>query len=266
MRGLSRLHPAPGGGGAAGSEPGTALLHRACSRRRALARGGHRRPGPHRPLPHRSVQDTMWLPVISMLAWEHGLLWSHRPLSAAEAARRIRRTSTGNRRPDAARRRGGISPRRVVTSPIDIPAHTNSAMDGYAVRGKSAEPIRRAPTLEVVEQIPAGHFPVHRLEPGQASRIFTGAALPVRTRSSGRRTPIWDANAWSSDRIGIWAPTSGRPARTSGRAHCCWRTGPCSARSSWSPGLRRRQSPGGVPAASSRHPRQWRRNRGPGPA
>ncbi|MEK6597318.1 MAG: molybdopterin molybdenumtransferase MoeA, partial [Gemmatimonadota bacterium] len=49
-----------------------------------------------------------------------------------------------------------------VTSPIDIPAHTNSAMDGYAVRGedvRGANP-ESPRTLEVVEQIPAGHFPV----------------------------------------------------------------------------------------------------------
>ena len=67
-----------------------------------------------------------------------------------------------------------------VTSPIDIPAHTNSAMDGYAVRGddlRGASPTSPR-TLAVVEQIPAGHQPVRRLEHGQAARIFTGAQLP----------------------------------------------------------------------------------------
>jgi molybdopterin molybdotransferase len=68
-----------------------------------------------------------------------------------------------------------------VTSPLDIPAHTNSAMDGYAcrgqdVRGASAErPVR----LTVVEQIPAGHFPTRKLGPGECARIFTGAPLPA---------------------------------------------------------------------------------------
>lgn len=67
-----------------------------------------------------------------------------------------------------------------VVSPLDIPAWTNSAMDGYAargadVRGASAEaPVR----LRVVEQLPAGHFPTRALGPGEAARIFTGAPLP----------------------------------------------------------------------------------------
>ena len=67
-----------------------------------------------------------------------------------------------------------------VVSPLDIPAWTNSAMDGYAargadVRGASAEaPVR----LRVVEQLPAGRFPTRALAPGEAARIFTGAPLP----------------------------------------------------------------------------------------
>jgi molybdopterin molybdotransferase len=103
------------------------------------------------------------------------------PLSAAEAARRIL---------DDVRRQPAL---RVplddaldsvlaedVVSPIDIPAWTNSAMDGYAargedVRGASAEqPVR----LHVIEVLPAGAFPTRRLEAGQSARIFTGAPLP----------------------------------------------------------------------------------------
>ena len=67
-----------------------------------------------------------------------------------------------------------------VFSPLDIPAHTNSAMDGYAtrsadVRGASkAEPRR----LRIVEEIPAGRFPTRPIGPGEAARIFTGAPLP----------------------------------------------------------------------------------------
>jgi molybdopterin molybdotransferase len=68
-----------------------------------------------------------------------------------------------------------------VRSPLDIPAHTNSAMDGYAcrgadVRGATAEhPVR----LRVIEQIPAGHFPTRTVGPGECVRIFTGAPLPA---------------------------------------------------------------------------------------
>ncbi len=67
-----------------------------------------------------------------------------------------------------------------IVSPLDIPAWTNSAMDGYAtraadVRGASADaPVR----LRVVEQLPAGSFPTRAIGPGECARIFTGAPLP----------------------------------------------------------------------------------------
>ncbi len=68
-----------------------------------------------------------------------------------------------------------------IVSPLDIPAHTNSAMDGYAaraadVRGASPDrPVR----LRVVEELPAGHFPTRVIGPGECARIFTGAPLPT---------------------------------------------------------------------------------------
>jgi len=68
-----------------------------------------------------------------------------------------------------------------LVSPLDLPAWTNSAMDGYATRGADVRgaapdaPVR----LRVVEQIPAGAFPSRTLQPGECARIFTGAPLPV---------------------------------------------------------------------------------------
>jgi len=103
------------------------------------------------------------------------------PLPAAEAARRI----LGDVRRQPALRvplddaLDSVLAEDVV-SPIDIPAWTNSAMDGYAargddVRGASAErPVR----LRVIEQLPAGAFPTRALGPGETARIFTGAPLP----------------------------------------------------------------------------------------
>jgi molybdopterin molybdotransferase len=67
-----------------------------------------------------------------------------------------------------------------VVSPLDIPAWTNSAMDGYAARAEDVKgasetrPVR----LRVVEHLPAGHFPSRPIGRGECARIFTGAPLP----------------------------------------------------------------------------------------
>jgi molybdopterin molybdotransferase len=67
-----------------------------------------------------------------------------------------------------------------VIAPVDQPPWDNSAMDGYAVRSaevRGATP--EAPVvLTVIEEIPAGARPLHRLAPLQASRIMTGAPIP----------------------------------------------------------------------------------------
>jgi len=68
-----------------------------------------------------------------------------------------------------------------VTSPGDLPAWDNSAMDGYAVRSACAlsPDVQSCPvTLQVVEEIAAGQVPRHQLQPGEAARIFTGAMVP----------------------------------------------------------------------------------------
>lgn len=64
-----------------------------------------------------------------------------------------------------------------VTSPIDVPAHDNSAMDGYALRG--ADVSADGPTrLRVSGTALAGHSSGVQVLPGQCLRIMTGAALP----------------------------------------------------------------------------------------
>jgi molybdopterin molybdotransferase len=103
------------------------------------------------------------------------------PLSAAEAAQRIlaevRRQPTLRIPLDDAL---ACVLAEEVVSRLDIPAWTNSAMDGYAarasdVRGASqSQPVR----LRVVEQLPAGHFPSRSIGTGECARIFTGAPLP----------------------------------------------------------------------------------------
>ncbi|CAM3095968.1 bifunctional molybdopterin-guanine dinucleotide biosynthesis adaptor protein MobB/molybdopterin molybdotransferase MoeA [Moritella viscosa] len=61
-----------------------------------------------------------------------------------------------------------------VISPVNVPQHTNSAMDGYAIRGDDLT----AESYQVVAHVMAGHCYDLPLEKGQAVRIMTGAAVP----------------------------------------------------------------------------------------
>lgn len=85
-----------------------------------------------------------------------------------------------------------------VDAPLDLPAHTNSAMDGYAVRepdvrGATPDTPRR---LRIVEEVQAGGLPARALGPGEATRIFTGAPLPegadgvIRQEDTGREGDV----------------------------------------------------------------------------
>jgi molybdopterin molybdotransferase len=67
-----------------------------------------------------------------------------------------------------------------VVSRLDIPAWTNSAMDGYAARGEDVRGASESSPvqLRVVEHLPAGKFPTRPIGPGECTRIFTGAPLP----------------------------------------------------------------------------------------
>jgi molybdopterin molybdotransferase len=103
------------------------------------------------------------------------------PLGAAEAARTILldvRRQPALRVPldDAL---GSVLAEDAV-SRLDIPAWTNSAMDGYAARGEDVRGAteRKPVRLRVIEHLPAGHFPTRPIGPGECARIFTGAPLP----------------------------------------------------------------------------------------
>lgn len=61
-----------------------------------------------------------------------------------------------------------------ISSPLDLPAWDNSAMDGYAVRSEDVG----AGDLTIIESIAAGAFPTRPIGPGECARIFTGAPLP----------------------------------------------------------------------------------------
>jgi len=67
-----------------------------------------------------------------------------------------------------------------VTARLDVPAHTNSAMDGYAVRAADL-PAAGEAALHLVGESFAGHPFAGEVGPGQCARIMTGAVLPRGT-------------------------------------------------------------------------------------
>ncbi|WP_104041438.1 bifunctional molybdopterin-guanine dinucleotide biosynthesis adaptor protein MobB/molybdopterin molybdotransferase MoeA [Vibrio hyugaensis] len=62
-----------------------------------------------------------------------------------------------------------------VVSPVNVPQYTNSAMDGYAIRGDDVE----RDSYQVVAEVMAGHAYEQPLEVGQAVKIMTGAPTPI---------------------------------------------------------------------------------------
>lgn len=64
-----------------------------------------------------------------------------------------------------------------ITSPLDVPAHTNSAMDGYAIRSADL-PDTETSKLTVIGTALAGLPFQGQVKPGTAVRIMTGAVLP----------------------------------------------------------------------------------------
>ena len=62
-----------------------------------------------------------------------------------------------------------------LISTVDVPPHTNSAMDGYAL--SSADLEQSSTILKVSQRIAAGEMGT-KLSKGEAARIFTGAPIP----------------------------------------------------------------------------------------
>ena len=144
-----------------------------------------------------------------------------------------------------------------IASPLDIPAWTNSAMDGYATRAddvhgaSDAAPVR----LRVVEEIPAGHFPTRVVGPGECARIFTGAPLPEGADGVVRQEDTDEGkDVVTIHRTATPGPTCGTSVRTSvaapscsGRVRCsvprnsvCWPRSPWPTR--WCTGARASRS------------------------
>jgi molybdopterin molybdotransferase len=64
-----------------------------------------------------------------------------------------------------------------LISPINVPSHDNSAMDGYALRGEDLR--TDTPTvLAIAATVVAGHPAAAPLQAGQCARIMTGGVMP----------------------------------------------------------------------------------------
>ncbi|MGL6261831.1 bifunctional molybdopterin-guanine dinucleotide biosynthesis adaptor protein MobB/molybdopterin molybdotransferase MoeA [Vibrio sp. WXL210] len=63
---------------------------------------------------------------------------------------------------------------QAVHSPIDVPQYTNSAMDGFAIRGDDLE----QESYRVVAEVMAGYSHDLPLKTGEAVKIMTGAPVP----------------------------------------------------------------------------------------
>ncbi|MCP3693145.1 MAG: molybdopterin molybdotransferase MoeA, partial [Planctomycetaceae bacterium] len=90
-----------------------------------------------------------------------------------------------------------------ISSDLDSPPHDKSMVDGYAVqRNDLAElPV----TLGVLEEVTAGEVPRSAVQPGQATRIMTGAPVP----SGADAVVMVEQTSTSSDADGIESVTIG---------------------------------------------------------
>jgi len=66
-----------------------------------------------------------------------------------------------------------------IISPINVPAHTNSAVDGYAIRGSDIPEEDSESELSIQATVLAGQFFDDNCMPVHCVRIMTGAAMPV---------------------------------------------------------------------------------------
>jgi len=99
---------------------------------------------------------------------------------------------------------------RDLVAPFDVPAHDNSAMDGFAVR--AADLKAEENRLELVGTAYAGGAFSGQVGPGQAVRIMTGAVLP-----RGADTVVMQEAA-RLDGDGVILPAVSRPGQNVRRA------------------------------------------------
>ncbi len=116
------------------------------------------------------------MPLTEPLSAPSGRVDASLSVEAARAAMRARlQPLAGHQRLPLAAALGRVLAADVV-SPLDVPAHDNAAMDGYAFAGRDLQ--ATGPTvLHCVGTVRAGAPPAAELAPGQCLRIMTGAVM-----------------------------------------------------------------------------------------
>jgi molybdopterin molybdotransferase len=103
---------------------------------------------------------------------------SHHLISVAEASRLVAQYAPlgGWEWVELRHALGRVTAEAVATD-IDSPPHDKTIVDGFAVRAEDLA--QGVGELEVIETVMAGMWPNHILCAGQATRIMTGAPLPI---------------------------------------------------------------------------------------
>jgi molybdopterin molybdotransferase len=81
-----------------------------------------------------------------------------------------------------------------IAAPRDVPDFTNAAVDGYALAHASLE--QGVTRLKVTSRIAAGGTIAMSLQPGEAARIFTGAAMPEGSDSCVMQEDVQKDGEW----------------------------------------------------------------------
>jgi molybdopterin molybdotransferase len=114
-----------------------------------------------------------------------------------------------------------------IVSPIDVPSHDNSAMDGYAVRSDDLGGGELATTLTEIGTAYAGREFTDEVKRGECVRVMTGAVMPRNTDTvviqeavdvDGRRVTIPSGQERGQNRrLAGEDLQKGRPALHAGR-------------------------------------------------
>ena len=91
-----------------------------------------------------------------------------------------------------------------IISRENIPPFDRSPYDGYAlIAADTVHASQDTPvSLKVIEEVPAGYAPVHRLNPGQAVKILTGAPVP----SGATAIVKYEDTAFTENEVTVFSP------------------------------------------------------------